>query len=108
MDTQTGASCEAGAEYVGEQYLGSDRDNSSKPLDVYTVVDLVLHRNLGDWRLTARMNNLFDEEYSETGATSFAGDGFNPPPGATSGSGPAIAWRTEHGQAPYPHLHPHR
>jgi outer membrane receptor protein involved in Fe transport len=26
------------------------------------------------------MNNLFDEEYSETGSTSFAGDGFNPAP----------------------------
>ena len=67
-------------EYVDEQYLGSDYDNSSRPLDDYTVANLVVHRDLGDWRLSARVNNLFDEEYSETGATSFAGDGFNPAP----------------------------
>lgn len=67
-------------EYVDEQYLGSDYDNSSRPLDDYTVANLVIHRDLGDWRLSARVNNLFDEEYSETGATSFAGDGFNPAP----------------------------
>jgi len=67
-------------EYVDEQYLGSDYDNSSKPLDDYTVANLVVHRDLGNWRLSARVNNLFDEKYSETGATSFAGDGFNPAP----------------------------
>ncbi len=67
-------------EYIDEQYLGSDYDNSSKPLDAYTVANLVVHRDLGNWRLSARMNNLFDEEYSETGSTSFAGDGFNPAP----------------------------
>ncbi len=53
---------------------------SSKPLDAYTVANLVVHRDLGDWRLSARVNNLFDEHYSETGASSFAGDGFNPAP----------------------------
>jgi iron complex outermembrane receptor protein len=67
-------------EYVDEQYLGSDYDNASEPLDDHTVANLVIHRELGDWRLSARVNNLFDEEYSETGATSFAGDGFNPAP----------------------------
>ncbi len=67
-------------EYVDEQYLGSDYDNASEPLDAYTVANLVVHRELGDWRLSARVNNLFDEEYSETGATSFAGDGFSPAP----------------------------
>ena len=67
-------------EYVGEQYLGADYDNSSDPLDDYTVANLVIHYDLGNWRLTARANNLFDEEYSETGASSFAGDGFNPAP----------------------------
>ena len=67
-------------EYVGEQYLGADYDNSSDPLDDYTVANLVIHHDLGNWRLSARANNLFDEEYSETGATSFAGDGFIPAP----------------------------
>ncbi|MGB5453427.1 MAG: TonB-dependent receptor [Sedimenticolaceae bacterium] len=67
-------------EYIGQQYLGGDYDNNSEPLDAYTVADLVAHHDLGDWRLTAKVNNLFDARYSETGATSFAGDGFNPAP----------------------------
>jgi iron complex outermembrane receptor protein len=66
--------------YIGEQFLGADFDNASPPLDAYSVVDLVVHRDLGDWRVTAKVNNLFDERYSETGARSFAGDGFNPAP----------------------------
>ena len=67
-------------EYVDEQYLGSDYGNTSRPLDAYTVANLVVHHDLGNWRLSARVNNLFDERYSETGASSFAGDGFNPAP----------------------------
>ena len=66
--------------YVGEQYLGSDYANTAPPLDAYTVVDLTAHRDLGDWRLSARINNLFDARYSETGSSSFAGDGYNPAP----------------------------
>lgn len=79
-------------EYVDEQYLGSDYDNSSKPLDDYTVANLVIHRDLGNWRLTARVNNLLDEEYSETGATSFAGDGFNPAPERNFWFGASYQW----------------
>ena len=67
-------------EYVGEQFLGSDFDNASPPLDAYTVANLVSHYDLGDWRFSAKINNLFDQRYSETGASSFAGDGFNPSP----------------------------
>ncbi len=67
-------------EHVGEQFLGSDFDNASPPLDAYTVANLVSHYDLGDWRFSAKINNLFDERYSETGASSFAGDGFNPSP----------------------------
>jgi iron complex outermembrane receptor protein len=68
------------AEYVGEQFLGSDFDNASPPLDSYIVANLVAHYDLGDWRFSAKINNLFNELYSETGASSFAGDGFNPSP----------------------------
>ena len=67
-------------EYVGEQFLGADFDNASPPLDAYTVANLVSHYDLGDWRFSAKINNLFDQRYSETGASSFAGDGFNPSP----------------------------
>jgi iron complex outermembrane receptor protein len=68
------------AEHVGEQFLGGDFDNASPPLPAYAVANLVAHYDLADWRFTAKINNLFDERYSETGAISFAGDGFNPAP----------------------------
>lgn len=68
------------AEYVGEQFLGGDYANAAAPLADYTVANLVVHRDIGDWRLSAKVNNLFDQRYSETGASSFAGDGFNPAP----------------------------
>lgn len=68
-------------EHIGEQFLGGDFANASDPLDAYTVVDLTTHYDIGDWRLSAKFNNLFDERYSETGAVSFAGDGFFPAPG---------------------------
>jgi len=67
-------------EHVDEQFLGGDFDNSSPPLERYTVVNLLAHHDLDAWRLTFRINNLFDELYSESGAGSFAGDGFNPAP----------------------------
>jgi len=68
------------AEYIGEQFLGGDYANKAARLADYTVVNLVAHRDIGDWRFTAKVNNLFDERYSETGASGFAGDGFNPAP----------------------------
>ena len=49
-------------------------------MDDYTVANLAAHYDRGDWRLTAKVNNLFDERYSETGASAFAGDGFIPAP----------------------------
>ena len=67
-------------EHVGAQYLGSDFSNSAPRLDDYTVANLAAHYDRGDWRLTAKVNNLFDERYSETGASAFAGDGFIPAP----------------------------
>lgn len=68
------------AEYVDEQFHGSDFKNSSEPLDDYTVTNLVVQRLFGDWRFTAKANNLFNAHYSESGAASFTGDGFNPAP----------------------------
>ena len=67
-------------EYVGEQFLGSDFTNTTEPLDAYTAASLVMHYDRGDWRFTTRVNNLFNALYSETGASSFSGDGFNPAP----------------------------
>jgi iron complex outermembrane receptor protein len=67
-------------EHVGRQFLGADFNNRAKPLGAYTVVNLVAHHDIGNWRITGKVNNLLDERYSETGASSFAGDGFNPAP----------------------------
>ncbi len=64
--------------YVDERYLGSDFDNASDPLDEYWVADLVAHYSVNHWRISAKVRNLFNESYSETGASSFAGDGFIP------------------------------
>jgi iron complex outermembrane recepter protein len=68
------------AEYVDEQYLGADWSNSADPLDAYTVVDLTAHYDTGNWRLTARIRNLLDRQYVESGNRGFADDGFNPAP----------------------------
>lgn len=68
------------AQRVGKQFLGSDFSNSAQPLEAYTVVNLVAHHDIGNLRLTGKVNNLLNERYSETGASSFAGDGFNPAP----------------------------
>ena len=67
-------------EHVDRQFLGSDFANAAPPLDAYTVVDLVVHRDIAAWRFTLKVNNLLDARYSETGASSFAGDGYNPAP----------------------------
>lgn len=67
-------------QHIDEQFLGGDFDNSSAPLDAYSVVNLVANYNIDNWRLTAKINNLLDKRYSETGASGFAGDGFNPAP----------------------------
>lgn len=67
-------------ERVGRQYLAADFNNTQPPLDAYSVVNLVGHRDVGNWRFTLKVNNLLDARYSETGASSFAGDGYNPAP----------------------------
>lgn len=53
---------------VGSQRLGADYANEHQSLDAYSAVNLALHQDIGDWRLTARVNNLLDATYSETGA----------------------------------------
>lgn len=69
--------------YVGEQTLGGDFNNSFDKLDSYTVVNTSAHYYYDNWDFSARINNLFDRRYSETGAIGFdetftARDGYNP------------------------------
>lgn len=57
--------------YVGDQVLGSDFANAFTKLDDFTVVNLSGEYRLNGWRFGAKVNNLFDEEYSETGSIGY-------------------------------------
>ncbi len=60
---------------VGEQNFGGDFANSLGKLDSYNVVNFNMINELKQWELAFRINNLLDEEYSESGSlfTDFSG-----------------------------------
>lgn len=66
--------------YTGERVLSSDFANTGPRLDAHTTVDLNLHYDAARWQLNARINNLFNELYNESGASAFRVTGFNPAP----------------------------
>jgi len=66
-----GANLHAEVKYVGDKVLGGDFANKFPKLDAFTVVNLSAEYQINGWRLLAKVNNLFNEEYSETGATGF-------------------------------------
>ena len=50
--------------YVGEQYVDNDEGNTlGVKIPAYTVADLKLVHQSGPWRLSAAVNNLFNELY---------------------------------------------
>jgi iron complex outermembrane recepter protein len=54
----------ADANYVSSQLMDNDEANSfEQQIPAYTLVDLKLVRQFGDWQLSAAINNLFDEAY---------------------------------------------
>ncbi len=57
--------------YVGDQVVGSDFANAFPKLDGFTVVNLSGEYRLRGWHIGAKVNNLFDKEYSETGSTGY-------------------------------------
>jgi iron complex outermembrane receptor protein len=61
----------AEVKYVGDQVLGGDFANTFPKLDSYTLVNLSGEYKLNGWRFGAKVNNLFDKEYSETGSTGY-------------------------------------
>jgi len=73
--------------YVGEQYFGSDNDNSATKLDSYTLVNLYL-RYQPDWKMFGvakpsafvGVENLFNKNYVPVGYETFAGLSYYPAP----------------------------
>lgn len=61
----------AEVKYVGDQVLGGDFANAFPKLDDFTVVNLSGEYRINGWRFGAKVNNLFDREYSDTGSTGF-------------------------------------
>ena len=49
--------------YVGDQFMDNDEGNTGVKIPSYTVADLKLTHQDGGWRLTAAVNNLFNEKY---------------------------------------------
>jgi iron complex outermembrane receptor protein len=66
-----GWSLNAEALLAGERVLGGDFANSFEKLTSYAVINLAASYDWGAWQFTARVNNLWDERYSETGAVGF-------------------------------------
>jgi iron complex outermembrane receptor protein len=51
------------ATYVGSQYMDNDQGNTGVKIPAYTVADLRLAWEDRGWRLSAAVNNVFDEQY---------------------------------------------
>ena len=69
----------AAASYVSNQRMDNDEANSfDQKIPAYTLVDLKLVRQIGNWQLSAALNNLFDEDYYTYAVHSaFNADRFN-------------------------------
>jgi iron complex outermembrane receptor protein len=62
IDGQTRFS--ADAHYIGSQRMDNDEANSfDQKIPAYTLVDIKLDRQIGNWQLAVALNNLFDEDY---------------------------------------------
>lgn len=72
--------------YVGEQRFDNDQSNTfPSKMPAYTLVDLKATRAIGQWRLSAEVNNLLAEEYFSYGIRNNAGDSYNAYPAAERG-----------------------
>jgi iron complex outermembrane recepter protein len=69
--------------HVGEQRFDNDQSNSfSEKMPAYSVVDIKATHALGNWFLSAQVDNLFAREYFSYGIRNPAGDSFNAYPAA--------------------------
>jgi iron complex outermembrane receptor protein len=69
----------AAAAYVGKQVMDNDEGNTlGTTIPAYFVADLKLMYDVGSWRLSATINNLFDRKYYNYGVRSqFVADRYN-------------------------------
>jgi iron complex outermembrane receptor protein len=63
---------------TGPRAFAGDFNNTLGSLAGYVTTNLVLSRNTGAWQFSARVNNLFDADYSEYGAQGFPPPTFAP------------------------------
>ncbi|MEN8175955.1 MAG: TonB-dependent receptor, partial [Pseudomonadota bacterium] len=57
--------------YLGDRVLGGDFNNDFGALDAYAVFNAAITYELQGWRIRARVDNLFGEEYEASGAVGF-------------------------------------
>ncbi len=70
----------AEAIHVDDHYVSGDDANLFPKLDSYTIVNANLSYQWDEFMISARINNLFDEEYSSTAVESFGSVYFYPSP----------------------------
>jgi outer membrane receptor protein involved in Fe transport len=84
-----GFSVGANATYASSQYLRGDENNQQQQLAGYTVFNLrAQYRFSPQWRVLARVDNLFDKEYETLGAFNRNGFDANSEPLEGVGPGP--------------------
>ena len=81
-DLKCGFKLDLLANFVGERYFISDQPHNYPRLDYHSTVDLKLSHEYKDMDIFFKINNLFNEEYSELGAISlmYAERGYYPSP----------------------------
>lgn len=67
----------AEAVFVGDRVAGNDFAGDFPELDGYEVVNLALGYDVGRYQFSARINNLLDEEYSDSAAVGLNADFLN-------------------------------
>jgi len=72
------------SKWIGKQYLTSDFGNESPMLDSYKTFDYNYSHNFKEWSLGFKVENLTNEKYNSSGATSWSGttaiNGYYPAP----------------------------
>lgn len=67
----------ANINHVGKQRYDNDQENRFRAMPAYTVADLKLSHEIGFWRLSAGVNNLFDKAYYSYGIVNGTFTSFN-------------------------------